>query len=507
MSGVSKCVIGEVAGGVPIIGRTPRLLRSRVRDSPSAYPHHSLHMGMKEALVMRGRMEDALRSSDADYTDIRIEDVASSWVSFRGEDLDEIGSSRTRGGIVRALVKGGWGYSTFNDLNDLERRVEEACESARLVGREELQLAPVEPAVDEVKATLEKDFRELPLSTKKALIEDYNQIVLNHHEKIRTSNAAYGDSFKKIQYANSEGTYIEDEQPDLYLAVSATARDGDNVQVAFEGRSGHSGFGLAEGFHHKAEAAAQRAVDLLSAPPIKGGKYTVVLNPVLAGVFIHEAFGHLSESDFVYEDERMKELMQLGKRFGADTLNVIDDGSVPGGLGTHKYDFEGVKTGKNYLIKDGVLVGRLHSRETAAKMGEQLTGNARAVAFQHPPIVRMTNTYIDKGNVSFEEMIKDVPLGVYALDAFGGQTTMEMFTFSAAYAYMIRDGQVAELVRDVVLTGNVFETLMNIDMLTDKVEWAPGGRGGCGKGGQYPLRVGIGSPHVRAQDVVVGGRQ
>ena len=102
-------------------------------------------------------------------------------------------------------------------------------------------------------------------------------------------------------------------------------------------------------------------------------------------------------------------------------------------------------------------------------------------------------------------MIKDVELGVYALDMIGGQTAMEMFTFSAAYGYMIRNGQVAELVRDVTLTGNVFETLNNIDMIGNDLEWIGNGRGGCGKGGQYPLRVGIGGPHIRIQNCVVGG--
>jgi TldD protein len=104
-------------------------------------------------------------------------------------------------------------------------------------------------------------------------------------------------------------------------------------------------------------------------------------------------------------------------------------------------------------------------------------------------------------------MIKDIKLGVYALKAIGGETAMEMFTFSAAYGYMIRNGQVAELVRDVVLTGNVFETLMNIDQIGNDLAWVPNGPGGCGKYDQHPLRVGIGGPHIRIQNCVVGGQQ
>ena len=456
---------------------------------------------------MRDRLEQALRASTAEYADIRIEEVTSSWLYFKGKELENIGSSKEIGGIVRALVKGGWGYTSFNDLGDLKKHVQEACELAHLIGKEKTQFTEVKPVVDISHATLVKDFREVPLAHKKAVIEEYNQIILGYHPKIQSSNVGYGDKYKKIWFASTEGAYIEDEQPDTYVYTSATARDGDNVQVAFESNGGPTGFQLVEDFQNQAETTAKRAVDLLSAPPVTGGKYTVVVDPNLAGVFAHEAFGHLSESDFVYENERMKELMQLGKRFGPDFLNIIDDGSLLGVLGTHKYDFEGTPTQKNYLIKNGILVGRLHSRETAAKMGEATTGNARSVSYQHPPIVRMTNTYIDEGNVSFENIIKDIKLGVYAIKAIGGQTAMEMFTFSAAYAYMIRDGQIAELVRDVTLTGNVFDTLMNIDMLSDKVEWEKGGPGGCGKGGQAPLRVGLGGPHVRIQNVVIGGRQ
>jgi TldD protein len=454
---------------------------------------------------MRDRLAEALKVHDVDYADIRIEDKTESEVMFRGLELDRIGSSRVIGGIVRALYKGGWGYATFNDLNNLEARVKEACVTAKLVGTETSQLAPVEPVVDEISAAMEKDFREVPLSAKKALVEEYNQILLGYHEQIQTSLAWYADSFKTVWYANSEGTYLMEEKPNLFVRLQATARDGDIVQNRSESTGGAEGFQMVEGFHDKAAAAAAQAVELLSARPVKGGKYTVVTDPIMTGVFTHEAFGHLSEADFVYENPQMQELMVLGKRFGVDDLNILDDGSYPGGLGTHKYDYEGTPTRRNYLIQDGTLVGRLHSRETAAKMGEAPTGNARSVHFQHPPIVRMTNTYLDVGKARFDDMIKEVDLGVYAIDAVGGQTAMEMFTFSAAYGYMIRDGRVAELVRDVTLTGNVFETLLNIDRIGDDLAWITNGPGGCGKGAQHPLRVGIGGPHIRIQNCVVGG--
>jgi TldD protein len=250
---------------------------------------------------------------------------------------------------------------------------------------------------------------------------------------------------------------------------------------------------------------AQNAVALLSAPQAKGGEYTVVLDPVLAGVFVHEAFGHLSESDFVYENDRMREIMVLGKQFGSEKLNIIDSAADPAGLrGSFRYDDEGTRSVKTYLIREGKLVGRLHSRETAARMNEKPTGNARAISYRFPPIVRMTNTYIEPGSISFNDIIADIKEGIYARNWYGGMTSMEMFTFSAGETYMIRHGKIAEAVRPVMLTGNVFTTLQNIDAIGDDLDMNEGG--GCGKGGQMPLPVANGSPHLRIRHCLVGGK-
>jgi TldD protein len=206
-----------------------------------------------------------------EFVDIRVEDLTNSWVNFRGPDLDTIGSSRTVGGIVRALYKGGWGYATFNDLEHLDKRVQEACETARLVGHETSALAPVTPVVDVIKANLNKDFRSVPLAEKKALLEEYNHIVLGHHPSIQTSIVRYADNFKTIRYASSEGSYIEEELPDVSLMVIAVAKDGDIVQNGFKTGGGLDGFQSVENFHSQAKQAAQLAVDLLAAPPVTGG--------------------------------------------------------------------------------------------------------------------------------------------------------------------------------------------------------------------------------------------
>ena len=255
--------------------------------------------------------------------------------------------------------------------------------------------------------------------------------------------------------------------------------------------------------HQEVERLSRQAVELLSAPKARGGEYTVVLDPVLAGVFVHEAFGHLSESDFIYENDRLRELMALGKQFGSRELNIVDTATLPGLRGSYKYDDEGVPAARTYLIREGKLVGRLHSRETAAKLKEKPTGNARAINHRYPPIVRMSNTFIEPGAVSFEDMIGDIKEGIYAKNWYGGTTSMEMFTFSAGEAYMIRNGKIAEALRPVVLTGNVFDTLKNIDAIGNDLDMNQGG--GCGKGGQMPLPVANGSPHIRISRCLVGG--
>jgi TldD protein len=356
---------------------------------------------------------------------------------------------------------------------------------------------------DVITVDLDDDFRGISMADKKALVEGLNRIILGH-DRIVDTQCVYRDAFSRVTFASSEGTYLQEERPMVTLYTVAIARDGDNVQTAVESRSGQHGFVFVQGLETLAEAAAQRAEDLLSADSVVGGQYPVVLNQRLAGVFIHEAFGHLSESDFVYENPRAQEMMVLGRQFGQELLTVFDDGSIPGLRGTHEYDDEGTPTGRSELIKNGVLVGRLHSRETAAKMGEPVTGNARATGYRYPPIVRMTNTAIEEGSTSFEEMVKDIRLGIYACDMYGGQTALENFSFSSAYAYMIRDGAVAEMVKDVILAGNLFTTLQSIDAVGDDFEWSQSG-GSCGKG-QGGLPVTFGAPHIRIQDVVIGGK-
>ncbi len=457
---------------------------------------------------MESLLTSLVRNAKADHIEIRVEETRSTRIEFRGPVLETIGQAVDYGGCVRALVRGGWGFVSFNSLEDLEGKVALAIRQARLSAAarpEAVRLAPVPVVRDRARPALLADPRQVSLEAKADLLRGYNERVLSFGRHVTSSSVRYFDRYTRLFFANSEGTYIEQERMDMGGAVAAIAsKDGQTQQVSVPFGSSND-YRAVLGLEEQITDACATASALLDAPVAAGGEYTVVLDPVLAGVFVHEAFGHLSEADGLYENENLKQVMQLGRTFGRPILNIYDSGVDVGSRGYLKYDDEGVATEKTYLIKEGKLVGRLHSRETAGKMGERPTGNARAINYRFAPIVRMRNTCIEPGDASFEDMIRDVRLGIYAKGFYGGQTMGEMFTFTSMVAYMIRDGRIAELIKNPTLSGNVFATLHEIDAIGREMGRRDDG-GGCGKGGQSPLPVSHWAPHIRIRRCLVGGR-
>jgi predicted Zn-dependent protease len=455
---------------------------------------------------MRDRLGEVLKRSRAEYAEVRLERTRSTRVVFRGRRLELAGESVDAGGCVRVLHTGhGWGVASFTSIDQLPAMLAQAAEMSRaIVLGEPIRLTESAPRVDEVVPAVDGDPFAIPLAEKRRYLEHLNGLMLGASDKIADTSAAYYDERTEWWFANSEGSYLHEVRPEIGLSAQATARDGDRLERSLESLGLRKGWQSVQDREAMFRTAARRALDLLEAPTVQGGTCPVVLDPRLAGVFVHEAFGHLSEADFVYENPQAREMMTLGRRFGSEIVNIGDDGSAAGLRGTLPYDDEGTPTRNTRLIERGVLVGRLHSRETAAAMGEAATGNARAINYRHPPIVRMTNTYIEGGQGTLDDLIRDIKLGVYAVDATGGQTFLENFSFTASHGFMIRDGKLAELVKDVTLAGNLFQSLQAIDAVAGDFQWNQMG-GGCGKGGQFPLPVTEGAPHVRFRELLVGG--
>jgi TldD protein len=439
-----------------------------------------------------------------DFLAIRLEEAEGTNILLRRDKVETLSEGISIGGQVRACYKGGWGFASFNQLSTLAERVEDAIAAARLVGDEETLLAPTEAirAICHLPLT-GTDPRHVPLAEKKALCDRYNDLLRGYHAQIASTSVRYSDSSQHIILATSEGTFLEQSWADMEMRFSATARDGDTVQTGRETTGSRKAFEDLTDLDLKVRGTAQRAVSALTLPPVQGNTYTVVIDPILTGLFVHEAFGHLSEADMLYENPDLLEVMSMGRRFGSPELQIFDGAAPEGHRGSYLYDDEGTPATTTQLIRDGVLVGRLHSRETAGKLGEQPTGNARCLNYHFPPIVRMTNTWIERGKTPVADLLADIPEGVYAQNWLGGMTNGEMFTFSAGEAWMIRNGKLAESVRDVTLSGNVFKTLANIEAIGDDFYWDESG--GCGKGGQNGLPVGCGGPSLRIRNVVVGG--
>ena len=439
-----------------------------------------------------------------DFLAIRLEESEGTNILLRGNNIETLSEGISIGGQVRACYRGGWGFAAFNELSLLAQRVEEAIAAARIIGDDETLLAPIEPVQVTCHLPLTgTDPRQVPLASKKALCDRYNEILRRYSDQVTTTSVRYGDSSQRVLLATSDGTLLEQSWSDIEMRFSATARNGETVQTGRETTGSRKAYEDLANLDTQVQGAAQRAVDALWLSPVKGNIYTIVIDPILTGLFVHEAFGHLSEADMLYENPDILEVMSLGRRFGPPELQIFDGAAPQGHRGSYLYDDEGTPATTTQLIKDGVLVGRLHSRETAGKLEEKPTGNARCLNYHYPPIVRMTNTWIERGTTPVDNLFAGIKSGVYARNWLGGMTNGEMFTFSAGEAWMVRNGQLAEPVRDVTLSGNVFKTLVNIEAIGDDFYWDESG--GCGKGGQSGLPVGCGGPSLRIRDVMVGG--
>ncbi|MCA8939270.1 MAG: TldD/PmbA family protein [Planctomycetes bacterium] len=456
---------------------------------------------------MKERFLSLLKGLECDYAEIRFEDTSKNSFRFSGKELENVNESQSSGFAIRALVDGNWGFATFNDPNELEMRLKQAVAAAQAAAkhsRHPFQLAPVDVLDLTIKAEPVVDPRAVPLADKLDLFGGYNKRILAN-EGITSSRVVYFDSFSRVVFANSEGTFVDREAIDLACSVNAIAMRGGDTRTGGVSQGSRNNFDIMRGLDSEVDEAVEEALGKLDAKVVKAGTYTVVCDPHLAGVFVHEAFGHLSEGDNLANDPAMQEILTLGREFGSEHLHIYDSGLDVGMRGHVPVDDEGVLGQNTDLIKGGKLVGRLHSRETAGKLGEKATGNGRAITYRHPPIPRMRNTCIAPGpDGTLEDLVKGVELGIYAVDAYGGQTNGELFTFTAGDAFMIRNGEIAERVKDVTISGNVFNTLRNIDAIGSGF----GNRdsaGGCGKAGQMPLPVSHGSPEVRIQECVIGG--
>lgn len=464
-------------------------------------------MGGAEAFV-----SECLKGQPADYIEVRFEDSESTHVLVRDGTVESARESTLTGGCVRVLCDGGWGFVSFNDPRALPEKVCQAIRLASTAARRRqktrdsptrlAQCAQVRDSIDV--QTGRRDPRAVSLASKVRLLLDYCALATSFGPLIRTVQAMYSDRFARLTFANSEGTYLTQNLLDVSGSVGVVAARGSvtQYQVCPFGSSGD--YAVAEGLEGDLRAACDLAAKLLDAPQAECGEQTIVLDPSLTGVFIHEAFGHLAEADNLMRNPDLAEKMRLGRVLGPASLNVYDTGDLRGVRGSLAYDDEGVKTSRVDLLREGRLAGRLHSRQTAAMLGEPPTGNARALSYRYSPIPRMRTTCVGAGEATLEDLLKGVAQGLYARRVVGGSTNGENFVLRPGEAYLIRDGRLGPLVRDVVISGNVFDTLSRVEGVGRDFTISDG-PGGCGKAGQTGLAVSTGGPTMRVGRLLVAG--
>ncbi len=451
-------------------------------------------------------IRNKLQNINAAYSEIHLEKrIITSLVLSNGE-IEDINKKVLFNGNIRILNKSQWGFISFSNIENFDKYLEKVIKNnAQIAKHSDLKrkILAHKKITGKFKTTYKIDPFSISLDEKCSLLKNYDKI-LKKFKKVINRKINYLERREELYYGNSEGSIVSQEKTFTGTSVAGVAREGNNIQICRESWGSYAGYEIVKNHEEEVETIGRTAENLLKAEMIKGGKYDVIIDPKLSGVFAHEAFGHLSEADFIFENPEFKKIMRPGRKFGAKELNIIDDGNMANEAGHIFIDDEGIPPYKTYLIKNGIFNSLLHSRETAFKMKADLTGNARALDTSFQPIVRMTNTYIDKGKYSLNEILASVDDGIYAVDFNGGQTNLEMFTFSAGRGYQIKNGKIKKILKNVTLTGNVFDTLNNIVMIGNDLKFY-GGLGGCGKGGQMPLPVATGGPHIKISNVLIGG--
>ncbi len=431
------------------------------------------------------------------YADVRIEDRFDTHILLRNGNLEECKSSRVKRAFLRVYDGKMWYYASTSDIENLQGELDGLYAAA--TSEADVTGDPVVKAFEVNRDTCLRfadcSVAEIPLEEKTAFLRASAACVQG--EEVKMVMARYIDRHSDYEFYSSKGASLRYDFQNCGVSVSFALAEGENnLQNAYQ--CADVRFDVLKNKVSAEEITsflAENIYFMKHAKPVEAGEYPVILSPMVAGVFAHESFGHKSEADFMIGDDTMKKEWAIGSKVGSAILSIYDSG-LDFGSGYVPYDDEGTKAGKTYLIRNGVLAGRLHSVETAVELGEAPTGNARAVSCDFEPIVRMTTTVIDAGGLTKEELFAGVKHGYFIKDLKHG-SGMSTFTIAPTLCYEIRDGKLADPVRIAVITGNVFETLSLVDGLSDEKEIFSFVTGGCGKMEQYPLNVGFGGPYVR----------
>lgn len=460
-------------------------------------------------------------SKGASFVDARYDEVIVSTIVKENGRVSDLKTMKRAGVGFNVYYQGASGYAFTADLS--QQAMEMAAVNALGIARASAPVAQIKAEYDasdpirsvDLKPNIKEKPWEQETSDRLDLINRMEQAAQDSYkEKIASLILMYGEIIGKKIFVNSEDTEISwtPHVVDLRAMVAGKTQTGDLVR-ANDGNGGSVGL---ENYKIKGKTpedfgtnAANWATELLEAKSAPAGEFKALTSNLLSGVLAHESFGHLTEGDFIVsKGSPLSD--RIGETLGSEYVSIIDEGmmNVTDTVTPYylPFDDEGTATKKSVLLDKGVLKNYLNSRATANLSNKNATGNARAINYTFAPIPRMRNTYVAPGELTEEEAIEQLGTGIYAIGTAGGQVTGDgTFLFKAIRGYWIENGEKQYPIKDVTLTGNILKLLHGISGATKDFELKSGYFGGCGKGGQFPLPVGLGGPKVLFDKVRFGG--
>jgi TldD protein len=425
------------------------------------------------------------------YAELRRERGSGSTVGIKDGEV-KVASGTAEGVSVRVLMAGSWGFASASaGRKSVEELLHEA-EKLAMLGSGGIAVGEPETGKKEKTQKVEPAGAEEQV---KALLEAADRM---KGGSVTSRVVSCTDVRTRREFFNSHGAEVVTETGYTYLSCSCIARSGDSIQRGSSRAWSRSGFGKIDA-GRAADESRDKVLRLLDAAPPPKGRFTVVLDPEMTGVFAHEAVGHACEADSIIDRESIL-ADKLGKAIGNELVTIVDD---PGAddFGHYDYDDEGMQGKSATLVERGVLKGFLNSLETARNLAMAPNGHARAEDYGEVPVVRMSNTYFQKGKTPKEEVF-NVKSGIYLKGMKGGSVDIFSggFMFKAEEAYEIADGSLGKIMRDVTITGNILQTMMDVECVGDDFGTSPGI---CGKSGQS-VPVSDGGPHIRVKNVAIG---
>ncbi len=472
------------------------------------------------------RALDTAASRGAGYADIRVVRRRDESVAVKTGRVEGVASGESEGFGVRVLVGGAWGFASSHRLTTAEadRVAAEAVRIARASAtalRNPTELDARPPAHGRYETPLEEDPFEVPLERKIADLLEADQAAAAV-KGIAFTESSYAAQREWKTFAATDGSLTEQVITHVGSGVEANAVDGDEHQRRSYPDSGGGwqagGYEYIRGLNlrERAEPLADEAVALLTAPQCPSGQFTIILDPSQLYLQLHESCGHPSELDRVFGTEASyagtsfltTDKLDEGFRYGSDLIDIVADATAPGGMGTFGWDDEGVAAQAVPLVKHGIFVGYLTSRETAPRIGRQSGGAMRADGWNRIPLIRMTNiNLLPQPGMSLDEIVADTNDGLYLASnrSWSIDDRRLNFQFATEVAYEVKNGKKGRLFKNPTYTGITYEFWRSCDAVGDERSYIMLGTPNCGKGepGQTG-HIGHAVPGARFRNVRVG---